>query len=94
MYISVSGCKILIAVVFLRRRVVGGTDAGFGSFPWIALIMGVNSRYTVHRSHFTQGPIKDPKSPHMLDWNTLQPPVHSVARITFCLHCRVWNFAI
>jgi hypothetical protein len=44
MDILVSGCKILIAVV-LRRRVVGGTDAGFGSFPWIALIMGVNSRY-------------------------------------------------
>jgi hypothetical protein len=45
MDILVSGSKILIAVVVLRRRVVGGTDAGFGSFPWIALIMGVNSRY-------------------------------------------------
>ncbi|XP_023333489.1 serine proteinase stubble isoform X1 [Eurytemora carolleeae] len=26
------------------RRVVGGTEAGFGSFPWIALIRGGNSR--------------------------------------------------
>lgn len=41
----ISGCGISLAKQTAQRRIVGGDDAGFGSFPWQAYIRIGSSRY-------------------------------------------------
>lgn len=41
------GCGISLAKQTAQRRIVGGDDAGFGSFPWQAYIRIGSSRYVV-----------------------------------------------
>lgn len=38
------GCGISLAKQTAQRRIVGGDDAGFGSFPWQAYIRIGSSR--------------------------------------------------
>lgn len=40
-----SGCGISLAKQTAQRRIVGGDDAGFGSYPWQAYIRIGSSRY-------------------------------------------------
>lgn len=40
-----SGCGVSLAKQTAQRRIVGGDDAGFGSFPWQAYIRIGSSRY-------------------------------------------------
>jgi hypothetical protein len=39
------GCGVSLAKQTAQRRIVGGDDAGFGSFPWQAYIRIGSSRY-------------------------------------------------
>lgn len=40
-----AGCGVSLAKQTAQRRIVGGDDAGFGSFPWQAYIRIGSSRY-------------------------------------------------
>lgn len=41
---NIQGCGISLAKQTAQRRIVGGDDAGFGSFPWQAYIRIGSSR--------------------------------------------------
>lgn len=43
------GCGISLAKQTAQRRIVGGDDAGFGSFPWQAYIRIGSSRYVAFK---------------------------------------------
>lgn len=46
------GCGISLAKQTAQRRIVGGDDAGFGSFPWQAYIRIGSSRYVAFNYTF------------------------------------------
>lgn len=44
-FFLILGCGVSLAKQTAQRRIVGGDDAGFGSFPWQAYIRIGSSRY-------------------------------------------------
>lgn len=45
-YFLVTGCGVAVGKQTAQRRIVGGDDAGFGTFPWQAYIRIGSSRLT------------------------------------------------
>lgn len=70
--INFPGCGISLAKQTAQRRIVGGDDAGFGSFPWQAYIRIGSSRYESPFNYYKASNCSLLRYINQVDYNVIQ----------------------